>query len=224
MSRPLLILRPEPGAQASAARARETGLEPLVHPLFAIEPVAWDAPEAATFDAVMFTSANALRHGGAALARYVALPAYAVGEGTARAARAAGFAQVQLAGPDGAATLRAMAAAGVRHVLHIGGAEVRAHDPGALKVERRVVYRSVGQGSAESLAPLLARQPVALLHSPRAGQRLAMLAPQDARGKVALVGISPAALAAAGEGWEQSDCPAQPDDAAMLAIALRICQ
>ena len=46
--KPLLILRPEPGNGASAARARSLGLTPLQCPLFAIEPTPWSAP----YDAV----------------------------------------------------------------------------------------------------------------------------------------------------------------------------
>ena len=62
--RPVLVLRPEPGAGETAARARALGLEPIVAPLFAVRPIAWAAPDPAAYDAVMLTSANAARHGG----------------------------------------------------------------------------------------------------------------------------------------------------------------
>ena len=43
----VLVLRPEPGASATVKRARERGLEAIAIPLFEIETVAWDVPEAA---------------------------------------------------------------------------------------------------------------------------------------------------------------------------------
>ena len=62
--RKLLLLRPEPGLSASAERARALGLEVIACPLFAIEPVEWEAPDPADYDALLLTSANAVRHGG----------------------------------------------------------------------------------------------------------------------------------------------------------------
>ncbi|MGD9811804.1 MAG: uroporphyrinogen-III synthase, partial [Sphingobium sp.] len=64
MSCTVLILRPQPGADATAGRAKELGLEPSIYSLFATEPLAWTAPDPAGFDAVLLTSANTLRHGG----------------------------------------------------------------------------------------------------------------------------------------------------------------
>jgi uroporphyrinogen-III synthase len=49
--RRLVILRPEPGASATADRARAMGLEPVVMPLFKVEPVDWETPDAGSFDA-----------------------------------------------------------------------------------------------------------------------------------------------------------------------------
>ena len=58
--RPLLVLRPQPGADATAARAKALGLDAIVTPLFRIEPCAWDMPDGA-FDALLrrrFSVAN----------------------------------------------------------------------------------------------------------------------------------------------------------------------
>ena len=60
----LLVLRPEPGASATAAKARALGLEPIAIPLFKTEAVEWEAPEASAFDGLLLTSANAIRCGG----------------------------------------------------------------------------------------------------------------------------------------------------------------
>ena len=89
--RRLVIVRPEPGASATLAKARDLGLDGVAMPLFEIEPVEWQAPEASGFDGLLLTSANALRHGGGQLGALRGLRVYAVGEATAEAARAAGF-------------------------------------------------------------------------------------------------------------------------------------
>ncbi len=93
----LVVLRPEPGAAATVARAEAMGFAAIAAPLFAVTPLDWTPPEEPV-DAVMMTSANAARHGGPGLARYRDLPLYAVGPETAAAARAAGFADIR-AGP-----------------------------------------------------------------------------------------------------------------------------
>ena len=90
--RPLVILRPEPGASRTAEEARRLGLEPRIVPLFEIVALAWTAPDPRQFDGMVITSANAIRLGGAGLGRLKALPVHAVGEASAAAARAAGFA------------------------------------------------------------------------------------------------------------------------------------
>ena len=90
--RPVIILRPEPGASETAARARKLGLQPRLCPLFEARPVSWDAPPPERFDALLMTSAQAARLGGSQLVRYQALPAYAVGSATAQAMAEHGFA------------------------------------------------------------------------------------------------------------------------------------
>ena len=87
----VLVLRPEPGASATVERARQRGLDALAIPLFEIEPVSWKAPDAASFDGLLITSANAMRSAGEQLLELRGLPVYAVGPATADAAREAGF-------------------------------------------------------------------------------------------------------------------------------------
>src|SRR5690606_16657199 len=122
MSR-VLVLRPQPAAEATAGRARALGLEPVVAPLFIVRPLAWRPPEG-RFDALVLTSANALRHGGLASHEpYRHLPCYAVGEATAEAARAAGIEDVRVGRSDGAALARWMAADGIERAFHPCGAD-----------------------------------------------------------------------------------------------------
>jgi uroporphyrinogen-III synthase len=82
VTRPVLVLRPEPEAQATAARAEVMGMTAVACPLFGGVPVPWTPPDG-EFDAVMLTSANAIRFGGPHLAAYRSLPLYAVGAATA---------------------------------------------------------------------------------------------------------------------------------------------
>jgi uroporphyrinogen-III synthase len=209
--RKLLLLRPEPGLSASAERARALGLDVIICPLFVVERVEWDVPDPKPFDALLLTSANAVRHGGAGLEALADLPVWAVGETTAEAARAAGFA-VERVGGGGAEEL--LADAPQARLLHLSGEDHRA----APADERRIVYRS--RAVDEPGLPALDGMVVAV-HSPRAGRRLAELT-TDRNAVVAA--ISPAAAGAVGGGWKLVDVAANPNDAALLALAARLCQ
>jgi len=214
----VLVLRPEPGAGETAARAAALGLDPIVAPLFVVVPVAWSPPPG-SFDAILFTSANAPRLAGAAMAD---VRCYAVGEATAAAARAAGFADVRTGPSDGAATAALMAADGVRRALHLCGRDHVAVGATGVEIERRIVYAA----EAEPRLPPAARTALAdgalvLLHSARAAAAFAALA--GARPDIGLAAISPAAAAAAGGGWASLSVAAAPRDEALLELALRLC-
>ena len=85
---PLIVIRPQPGCDASVKAAAAMGLDTRGFPLFEVHSLDWDMPEPGSFDAVLLGSANALRHGGEGLAALAGTPAYAVGEATASACRA----------------------------------------------------------------------------------------------------------------------------------------
>lgn len=222
MTRAVAVLRPEPGNAATAARLAELGLHAVRLPLFAVQPVAWDVPDAAAHDALVLTSANALRHGGAGLARLKALPVFAVGAATAQAARAARFTVVAEARGGVAELAGLLGDHGVRAGLHLAGLD-RIDAPGTRISAVRTVYAS-DPVSVEAAALRSLRGAVALLHSPRAARRFASLA--DAhhlpRGSVAIAAISPAVLDAAGAGWESAVAADSPDDAALVALARRL--
>lgn len=223
MSGTVVILRPQPGADATAARARDLGLSPVLCPLFAIEPLPWMPPEPAAFDALLLTSANAVRHAGPMLAAYLGLPVFAVGEATARAAKEEGFAIVHAAGPDAQAAARTIARAGHRAALHLRGEDARPFAPGDLAITAIVTYRAAPRGDEAGLAAALRPGSVALVHSPRAGARLAELVSTESRQDIALVAISPTALEGCGSGWMEKHAAAVPEDAVMLVMALQIC-
>ncbi len=212
MNLPLLVLRPQPGADATAARARAIGLDPFVAPLFAIMPMAWRQPAAEDFDALLLTSASAVRAAGAALASFAHLPVVTVGEATAEAAQAAGLTVAEVGEADGRAVV---AATRFRSLLHLAG---RRHAP---LDDPRVT--SIAVYAAEALPPpLLPSAGVALLHSARAARRFAAIV--EERRDYALVAISPAVAEAAGPGWRLVTAAEQPRDAAMLALAARLCE
>lgn len=215
--RRLVILRPEPGASATVERAAAMGFDAVAMALFAVEPVAWEAPDRRRFDALLLTSANAVRHGGAGLERLRGLPAFAVGEATAEAARAAGF-EIAGTGAAGVDALLASIPAGVR-LLHPCG-EHRAAASEGLAVP---VYRSFELPPPDDLRKL-AGQTVAV-HSPRAGRRLAELVDQAGidRATICIAAISAAAAAAAGDGWAIREAAETPNEAALLALAARLC-
>jgi len=189
------------------------GLEPVVSPLFAIRRVAAVPVEAERYDAVLLTSANGARHAPPGAA---GLPCFAVGEGTAAAARAAGFGDVRTGPCDGAAAAAMMAAAGVGRALHLCGREHVGVEAPGVAIERRVVY------AAEPVAHEGFEGPaVAVIHSPRSGARFAELA--GARGAIAVAAISPAAAASVGEGWAAKAVAAAPRDQALLELAAQLC-
>ncbi|MET1111515.1 MAG: uroporphyrinogen-III synthase [Allosphingosinicella sp.] len=209
----LLILRPEPGASETAGRARAMGLEPVVAPLFAITGVAGPPVEAMRYDAVLLTSANGARHAPAGL---TALPCFAVGESTAAAARAAGFAEIRTGPSDGAAAAAMMAGAGIERALHPCGRDHLEVEAPGVEIERRIVY------AAEPVAHELFEGPaVAMLHSARAAARFAELAGD--KGAIAVAAISEAAAAAAGEGWAAKAVAPAPRDQALLELAAKLC-
>jgi len=223
MSSRFVVLRPEPGASATADHIRAMGRQALTVPLFHAVPQSWDGPDPAGIDAVMFTSANGARLAGPELARYRHLPAYAVGEATAGAVRASGFLRVEAGNTDATALAKHMALAGHCTILHMAGRDVRPFDAAGLQIARRIVYAMDPTQDGAMLPDRLESGDCLLVHSPRAGARLAALIPRLARKRFHLAAISPAALQACDEGWQKASAASQPTDTALLALAAGLC-
>ena len=202
-----VVVRPEPGCTRTAARLTALGIDALAMPFFAVRALAWDVPDLAPHDSLLLTSANAVRHGGAGLDAVRHLPVIAVGEATAAAARAAGL-RVEAVGTGDVAA--ALAAAGPRRPLHLAGRDRREAGMDAV-----AVYASEALPiAAAALAACDGR--VMLLHSARAAARIADLVPTG-RDRLAVAALSPAVLAAAGQGWAWTVAAAVPTDAALVA-------
>ena len=211
----ILILRPQPGADATVAKAGKLGLDAIAVPLFKVEAVAWSPPEAASFDGLLLTSANAVRMGGEGLKQLRGLKTYAIGEATAKAAREAGF-DIAATGDAGVDRLLGSIEPDLK-LLHLCGEDRREPADAKQQIRAITVYR------AEPLSPDLSavRGSVALIHSPRAGRRFAELVPE--RSTVCIAAISDAAAHVAGGGWRVVETADQPTDDALLALAARLC-
>lgn len=221
--KPVIILRPAPGASETAARAAAMGLPVRLCPLFEARAIDWDAPPPERFDALLLTSAQGPRLAGPQLAHYRGLSAYAVGKTTARALEEQGFTGIIAGEQDGAAIAARIEGDGHKRVLHLGGTTVAPWPQGSLSVERIAVY-TVREAADADPQQLFEPGAVILVHSPRAGQRLSELVPADRRPELHLVAISAAALAACGTDWASVEAPDRPEDERMLALALRLCE
>lgn len=222
---PLIVVRPEPGCAATLAAARALGLDARGFPLFAVEPMAWAAPDPAGFDLLLVGSANVFRHGGPQLAALRALPVHAVGEATAAAARAAGF-TVAATGRGGLQPVLAALPPGTR-ALRLAGAErlALAVPPGVTMAEC-TVYAARPLPLPAALVAMLAQPAVVALHSAEAARHFAAqchgLGIDRAPIRLAVIGARVAA--AAGPGWHSVLCADSPGETPLLAKARDLCQ
>lgn len=210
-----VVLRPEPGAARTVAALVAGGMPATALPLFAVRPIAWAIPDA-PFDAVVLTSANAVRHAGPGLAAS-GLPVLAVGPATAAAARAAGLTVAATGEGDVAALLDGVGARWPR-LLHLAGRQ-RIEDARMTAV---TVYAAEPLPVAAADLAVLDGA-VVLAHSARAARRLVDLMTEHAIGRerTRLAVLSPAVAHAAGTGWAAVAVADRPTDAAIVAAAIR---
>lgn len=217
----VVVTRPAPGATAAKWRGR--GVTVTVAPLMTIAARAWTPPDDVP-PAVAFTSANGVRLAGPGAEAYRALPTFAVGTATARAAADAGWTDVRNGGGTATALFAAVAAARFASVLHLAGVDrVAAIVPPGLTVVVREVYVATLLDLPGHVATLLdgGRVDAVLLYSPRTAAHFATLvdAAGIARGHVGIAALSAAVARAAGTGWRAVAIAATPDDTALFAAA-----
>ncbi len=223
---PLIVIRPQPGCAATLMAAQAFGLDARAFPLFAVRPLAWEAPPRDSFDALLIGSANALRHGGDALAGWRGTPAYAVGETTAEAARAAGL-DVVATGGGGLQALVGTLKPEHRRLLRLAGRKrVALAPPPGVTLSERIVYASEAQQMPAELAAMLKKPCVVLLHSAEAAHHFAGQCDTHAipRRRIALAALGPRIAAAVGDGWAAVTAAAAPHDNALLELAGEMCQ
>jgi uroporphyrinogen-III synthase len=233
-----LVTRPAEDAAVLAAALAARGIEPLLEPLLAIRAAADAPPLAPLLDgaqAILFTSANGVR-AFAAASSVRALPAFAVGDATAAAARALNFTNVASAGgnvgdlarlvrdrlrPEGGALLHATARA-------VAGDLARSLD--GFAVRRAVLYEAVPATrlGGEATALLRAgRVPLALFFSPRTAATFVRLAHGaglvEACRAVVAIGLSRAVADALGSfAWRAVAIADAPTETALIAALDRI--
>jgi uroporphyrinogen-III synthase len=199
----------------------------MVAPLFELRAIDWDPPEPGRFQALMLTSVNGAVHAGPSLGQYVGLPCYCVGEATAAAARESGLGRLVLGEGDARALVERMAQDEIGCALHLSGREHLEINPGAVRIERRVVYAADAAGdlSPEAQSALRAGA-LALVHSPRAARRFAALVDKAvlARSTIRIAAISGNAVAALGAGWHLAIAAETPTDQALLELATKLCK
>lgn len=221
---PLIVIRPEPGATATLAAARDLGITAQAFPLFAVAPVAWSAPDPADFDLILAGSANVFRHGGNGLAALAGLPVHAVGDTTAAAARAAGF-TVAATGAGGLQPVLSALPSGTRALRLAGAERIALTPPPGVTMAERTVYAASPRPVGPELAALLAAPAVIALHSAEAARHLAAELGELGidRSHLALATIGPRVSAAAGAGWQAVLTADSPDEAALLAKSRDLC-
>jgi uroporphyrinogen-III synthase len=183
----ILVTRPHPDDETTAAGLRARGFEVLLAPMLRFEPAVFHDDADAHYGAVIVTSANALRGIESQLkgSPLLKLPLFAVGEHTAEAARRIGFEQVIPAKGD-AASLRDLVAASVKAkalkktspLLYLAGADLARDLAGELgergfTVVTQTTYRMMPLSSLprETRDAFAANQIEAVLHYSRRSAR-----------------------------------------------------
>lgn len=234
----VLVTRPEPQAETTAARLAALGHEPVVAPMLVVVPEPDVALPLDGVSALVITSKAAVdivtgRPDRAALTR---LPLYVVGDATAAAARAVGFGRVVSAAGDVevlAEIIRRDGLAPGATVLHLAGRD-RAGDlagllaPDGLKVAVAVLYRAEPSESLpDAVAAALRGGAIdaILVYSERSAAALAATIGRaglsDAVRDIAVVAIS-ARAAAPFVGLNKIVVAETPDEASLLAALKRV--
>ncbi|HYN38976.1 MAG TPA: uroporphyrinogen-III synthase [Rhodospirillales bacterium] len=231
----LWVTRPAEDAAEVAAALRAQGHTVLIEPLLVIERLDGPALDLGGVQALLATSANGVR-AFAARQPERALPLLAVGDATARAARAAGFTQAESAAGDVVALAelaRARLDPAAGPVLHVAAGDVAGNLAGALAAagfdyRRAVLYRArTAEAVSDELTARIhdGRLDGVLVFSPRTAGTLVRLIREAgldaAAGRLDLFALSAAvAGAAAALPWRRRIVAGQPTQAALLeAIA-----
>ncbi|GEO00945.1 hypothetical protein NSE01_27770 [Novosphingobium sediminis] len=220
---PVIVIRPEPGNEATVSSARALGLDARAFPLFDMAPAPWIAPDPAPYRAILAGSANVFRLGGEGLAGLRNLPVHAVGAVTAEAARAAGFG-VELIGEGGLQPMVSALAPG-RYLRLAGEKRVPLMMPEGVEVDDIVVYAAAGLPMPAPLADLLAKPALVLLHSGEAATHFAAESGRlgVSRETISLACLAPRIALMAGEGWQHIEIAQTRSDQAVLALAVQMC-
>ena len=234
----VLVTRPQPDDEATAAGLRARGFEVLQAPMLRFEPVTFSDDEDMRYGAVIVTSANALRGLAPHLAasRLLKLPLFAVGENTAAAARSIGFENVISAKGD-AIGLRDLVLASVKAkelkksspLLYLAGADLARDLAGELgergfTVVTQTTYRMspVPSLPRETCEAFVANRVEAVLHYSRRSARAFLDAARTGGVEISALAIPQCCISAAvasvvrDAGAAQVMVAASPDEKALF--------
>src|SRR5882672_1487047 len=234
----VLVTRPQPDDETTAASLRARGFEVLLAPMLRFEPVAFHDDEDARYGAVIVTSANALRGIAPHLnaSRLLGLPLFTVGEHTAEAARRAGFSKVISADGD-AGSLRDCVLAAVKTkelkktdtLLYLAGADLARDLAGELGergfiVVTQITYRMVPVPSLprDACDAFAANRIEAVLHYSRRSARAFLEAARAGGVEISALAIPQCCISAAvaslvrDAGATQVMAAASPDENALF--------
>ena len=243
----ILVTRPHPDDETTAAGLRARGFEVLLAPMLRFEPAAFHDDSDAHYGAVIVTSANALRGIESQLkgSPLLKLPLFTVGEHTADAARRIGFEQVIPATGD-AASLRDLVAASVKAkalkktspLLYLAGADLARDLAGELgergfTVVTQTTYRMVPLSSLprETCDAFAANRIEAVLHYSRRSARAFLESVRAAGVEISALSVPQCCISAGvasvvrDAGATRVMAAASPDENALLALldrALRL--
>jgi uroporphyrinogen-III synthase len=231
----VLVTRPLPDGDRTAAALRALEHDVLLSPLMQVRPV--PAVVAGPWSAVIITSANALRVlSSAQLKPLLHLPLFAIGARSAEAARTTGFSEIRASQGDADDLVRLIAeryAGQSAPHLYLAGEDRAADIKGALaeqgiKVETVTVYRNMTKGFSPELFAAIEQGGIdAVLHFSRrssenylAGAKAAgLLAQALAPRQLCLSPQVAEPLAVAGA--RSVEIARRPDETAMLELLQR---
>ena len=215
----VLIIRPQPGADATARRFAAAGYAPVLMPLFAIEHLPPLSVSVDGYGAILLTSGNAARAACGFLESARHTPIYAVGSATASALAHLAL-PVAATGSNGVEALVGVAAAdGHKKLLWLAG-EDHSTVPqiAGVHIDIAIVYRSAVLETPADFAAQVAVCDAVILHSSRAAAHFADLCDAGglSRSKITLATFSNAIAESAGDGWAQIIVATSPNDAALM--------
>ena len=239
----VLVTRPHPDDETTAASLRARGFEVLLAPMLRFEPVAVDDDEDLRYGAVIATSANALRGIERQLKgnELLKLPLFAVGEHTAAAARSIGFETVISANGDAAslrdlvlATVKSKALKKASPLLYLAGADLARDLAGELgergfTIVTRTTYRMVPLSGLprETCDAFAANGVEAVLHYSRRSARAFLESVRAAGVEISALAIPQCCISAAvasifrDAGATQVMVAASPDENALFELLNR---
>jgi uroporphyrinogen-III synthase len=239
----VLVTRPLPDGDITAAHLRQQGFEVITAPMLRFEPFGFDAQAESPYGGIIATSANALRAVEAKLADtpLLKLPVFTVGERTAAAARSAGFAKVISAAGDAAAlrdliveTAKAKKLKKKSPLLYLAGEELARDLPGELRdqgfeVVTHVAYRMVPARDLprEVVDGFAAGRIEAVLHYSRRSARAFVEAARAGGVEISALGLPQCCISAAvaeivrEAGATQVSVAAKPDENALFEALKR---